>query len=172
MGRGGDVETMILLETERMRLRRFTARRRRPAGRARFGPRGHALHHLRRADAARSLRRDVYLPRWLALYEAQPRLGYFAAEDRDSGEFLGWFHLRDDRIEPAVRRTRLPPAALGLGARLRDRRRAARWSRTVSRESGATQHFGAHAGRQRGLAARHGKMRPAPRRRIRLRRTT
>lgn len=42
----------------------------------------------------------VVLPRWLAAAADDPRLGYFAAEDRTSGEFLGWFHLRPDRFDP------------------------------------------------------------------------
>jgi RimJ/RimL family protein N-acetyltransferase len=39
------------------------------------------------------------LPRWFAYYEATPLLGYWAAESRDGGEFLGWFHLRPDRFD-------------------------------------------------------------------------
>lgn len=43
---------------------------------------------------------NIYLPRWFVIYETQPGLGYFAAERLDTGEFIGWFHLRDDRLEP------------------------------------------------------------------------
>jgi len=42
----------------------------------------------------RATYQDVILPRWFAIYEATPLLGYWAAEDRASGEFLGWFHLQ------------------------------------------------------------------------------
>jgi RimJ/RimL family protein N-acetyltransferase len=89
----------ILLETGRLRLRRF-------------GPADADLLVVLDADpevmryitygqpTPRSAYVETHLPRWFALYEAQPGLGYFAAERRDTGEFLGWFHLRDDRIEP------------------------------------------------------------------------
>ena len=89
----------ILLETGRLRLRRFV-----PAD----------ADLLVALDADPEVMRyitygqptplatyvETYLPRWFAIYRAQPGLGYFAAERRDTGEFLGWFHLRDDRIEP------------------------------------------------------------------------
>ena len=39
------------------------------------------------------------LPRWLASYDTSPQLGYWAAELRASGEFIGWFHLRPDRFD-------------------------------------------------------------------------
>jgi RimJ/RimL family protein N-acetyltransferase len=100
---------MVLLETERMRLRRFT---------------GEDVDLLVDLDSDPEVMRYItygvstpreayvatYLPRWFAIYAAQPHLGYFAAEHRDSGAFLGWFHLRDDRIEPEY---------LELGYRLR-----------------------------------------------------
>ncbi len=90
----------ILLETHRLRLRRFTAA---------------DVDLLVALDADPQVMRYItygkptpreayvatYLPRWLAIYAAQPGLGYFAAERRDTGEFLGWLHLRDDRLEPA-----------------------------------------------------------------------
>jgi RimJ/RimL family protein N-acetyltransferase len=41
---------------------------------------------------------EKVLPGWLKLY-SQPRpIGYWAAELGESGEFLGWFHLRADRL--------------------------------------------------------------------------
>jgi RimJ/RimL family protein N-acetyltransferase len=39
------------------------------------------------------------LPRWLAFQDASPLLGYWAAELKGSGEFIGWFHLRPDRFD-------------------------------------------------------------------------
>jgi RimJ/RimL family protein N-acetyltransferase len=42
---------------------------------------------------------DIHLPRWLDIYVRQPGCGYFAAERRDTDGFIGWFHLRDDRLE-------------------------------------------------------------------------
>lgn len=37
---------------------------------------------------------DDILPAWLAYYERWPGYGFWAALERGSGEFLGWFHLR------------------------------------------------------------------------------
>jgi len=113
---------MILLETTRLRLRRFTLE---------------DVDRLVELDADPEVMRHVtfglptpreayvetYLPRWFAIYSAHPELGYFAAEERGSGEFLGWFHLRDDRIEPEYTE---------LGYRLR---RAA-WGRGYATEGG------------------------------------
>jgi RimJ/RimL family protein N-acetyltransferase len=53
---------------------------------------------------------DTYLPRWFEIYDRQPGCGYFAAERRDTEDFIGWFHLRDDRLEAGY---------LELGYRLR-----------------------------------------------------
>jgi RimJ/RimL family protein N-acetyltransferase len=38
--------------------------------------------------------RDEYLPWWLAYYERGDRYGFWAAIEKASGAFLGWFHLR------------------------------------------------------------------------------
>lgn len=63
------------------------------------------------------------LPRWFALYEAMPQLGYWAAELREGGEFVGWFHLRPDRFDAGEQE---------LGYRIR---RAA-WGRGLATEGG------------------------------------
>jgi RimJ/RimL family protein N-acetyltransferase len=38
--------------------------------------------------------RDEILPRLIHAYERWPHWGYFAAEERGSGEFIGWFAMR------------------------------------------------------------------------------
>ena len=38
--------------------------------------------------------RDDYLPFWLAYYDRGDRYGFWAAIERETGAFLGWFHLR------------------------------------------------------------------------------
>ena len=44
---------------------------------------------------------DEVLPHWLALYERQPGYGFWAAHERTSGAFVGWFHLRAATGVPA-----------------------------------------------------------------------
>jgi RimJ/RimL family protein N-acetyltransferase len=89
----------ILLETGRLRLRRFT-----PGDVDLLVELDSDPEVMRYITYGRPTPReayvDIYMPRWWVIYETQPGLGYFAAERRDSGEFIGWFHLRDDRLEP------------------------------------------------------------------------
>jgi RimJ/RimL family protein N-acetyltransferase len=108
--------TSILLETGRLRLRRFKSA---------------DVDLLVALDSDPEVMRfitygvptpratyvDVILPRWFALYESSPMLGYWAAEDRDGGGFLGWFHLRPDRMDPDEQELgyRLARAAWGRG---------------------------------------------------------
>ena len=58
------------------------------------------------------------LPNWLAYYERGSAWGFWAAEDRTTGEFLGWFHLRpppgEDVDDPEVG-YRMRTAAWGQG---------------------------------------------------------
>jgi RimJ/RimL family protein N-acetyltransferase len=90
---------LILLETERLRLRRFS---RDDIDRlADLDSDPEVMRYITYgAPTPRATYEDVILPRWLAIYEATPLLGYWAAEDRSSGRFLGWFHLRPDRMDP------------------------------------------------------------------------
>ena len=40
------------------------------------------------------------LPRFLGYYEQLPPRGFWAAHLRDTQQFIGWFHLRPDKITP------------------------------------------------------------------------
>jgi RimJ/RimL family protein N-acetyltransferase len=40
------------------------------------------------------------LPAWLRHYERYPGYGFWAAVERASGEFIGWFHLRPGLSDP------------------------------------------------------------------------
>src|SRR5262245_5862869 len=51
------------------------------------------------------------LPHWLRYYESTVGCGVFAAHDRATGRFLGWFHLRPEPEDP--------PDEPELGYRLR-----------------------------------------------------
>jgi RimJ/RimL family protein N-acetyltransferase len=89
----------VYLETERLILRRFT-------------PDDLDLATALDADPAvmryinggrptpREEIRDVYLPAWIAYYEGGDRYGFWAAIDKRSGAFLGWFHLRPQEADP------------------------------------------------------------------------
>jgi RimJ/RimL family protein N-acetyltransferase len=93
------VTVHILLETGRLRLRRFVPADADLLGALDADP--EVMRYITYGQPTpRSAYVETYLPRWFAIYQAQPGLGYFAAERRDTGEFLGWLHLRDDRIEP------------------------------------------------------------------------
>lgn len=59
----------------------------------------------------REVLRDEHLPFWLAFYERGDTWGFWAAEDRADGAFLGWFHLRPAHDDP--------PDEPELGYRLR-----------------------------------------------------
>ena len=89
---------MILLETGRLRLRRFTTADVDRLVELDSDP--EVLRYITYGvPAPRAVYEDVILPRWFAIYAATPLLGYWAAEDRESGAFLGWFHLRPDRFD-------------------------------------------------------------------------
>lgn len=100
----------IILETERLILRRFTE---------------DDVHNLFALDndpeVMRFLNggkpvpleriRDVTLPALLAYYERPGGFGFWAAEEKSTGEFIGWFHFRPAKDAP--------PGEIELGYRLR-----------------------------------------------------
>ena len=113
---------MILLETMRLRPRRFT-----DGDIERLVELDSDPEVMRYITYGEPTSREEYeqdiLPRWFAIYATTPLLGYWAAEERQTGEFLGWFHLRPDRIEPEHQE---------LGYRLR----RAMWGRGYATEGG------------------------------------
>jgi RimJ/RimL family protein N-acetyltransferase len=106
----------ILLESERLRLRYFTVDDADLLVELDSDP--EVMRHITFGrPTPKAAYVDTYLPRWFQIYEHQPGLGYFAAERRADGAFVGWFHLRDDRIEPEYCELgyRLRRDAWGLG---------------------------------------------------------
>jgi RimJ/RimL family protein N-acetyltransferase len=107
---------VIVLETERLRLRRFV-----PDDLERLVELDSDPEVMRYISFGLPTPRERYeqqiLPRWFALYAAAPLLGYWAAETRVDGDFVGWFHLRPDRIDTGEQELgyRLRRAAWGRG---------------------------------------------------------
>jgi RimJ/RimL family protein N-acetyltransferase len=109
-------ERVIVLETPRLRLRHIV-----PAD----------LDALVELDADPQVMRYIsygeptpraryeqeYLPRFIAYYSSTSRLGYWIAETRVDDQFVGWFHLRPDRIDAGEQEIgyRLRRAAWGRG---------------------------------------------------------
>jgi len=95
-----DSRMHVYLETPRLILRRFTP---------------DDLDHLVALDAdpevmryvnggrptPREEMRDDYLPWWLAYYERGDAWGFWAAIERQTGAFQGWFHPRPRVVDPA-----------------------------------------------------------------------
>ena len=90
---------VILLETPRLRLRRFV-----PADIDHLVELDSDPQVMRYISFGEPVSRERYeqqlMPRLLASYAAHPLLGYWAAELRATGVFVGWFHLRPDRYDP------------------------------------------------------------------------
>lgn len=114
----------ILLETERLTLRPFFQ----GAGTAGDVDALVALHndpavmrYLGRAGETRETVREVRIPRFLELYERG--YGYWAAIERETGAFLGWFLFRPPIDDPA-------PGDVELGYRLH----TAAWGRGFATE--------------------------------------
>jgi len=107
---------MMLLETDRLRLRRFTTDDIDLLVELDSDP--EVMRYLTwGVPSPREWYVEEVLPRWLRTYAATPQLGHFAAEDRATGEFLGWFHLRPDHLAPDEQELgyRLKRAAWGRG---------------------------------------------------------
>ena len=59
------------------------------------------MRHISRGQPTSRQRLETeILPRLLSWYEQGPHVGFWAAELKASGAFIGWFHLRPDRFEP------------------------------------------------------------------------
>ena len=91
----------VVLETARLYLRRLT-----PAD----APLLHALDSdpevMRYISKGRPTPLHVIaeqkLPRWLRYYDEAPWRGFWAAHERATDAFVGWFHLRPDGYEPGA----------------------------------------------------------------------
>ena len=82
----------VFLETERLVLRRFSAD---DAGLiVEINADPHVRRYVQLHPTTAKEAADEVLPRWLRYYDRYRGYGHFAAIERSSGEFIGWFHLR------------------------------------------------------------------------------
>jgi RimJ/RimL family protein N-acetyltransferase len=89
----------ILLETERLFLRRFEAQDARLLFELDSDPEVMRFISNGQATPLTQIEQEI-LPRVLSYYSRVPPEGVWAAHLRAAGEFVGWFHLRSDKIEP------------------------------------------------------------------------
>lgn len=89
----------VYLETERLVLRRFTPDDVEVATALDADPA--VMRYINGGrPTPRDEIRDDYLPAWIAYYAAGDRYGFWAAIEKPSGAFLGWFHLRPHEGDP------------------------------------------------------------------------
>ena len=75
---------------------------------------------------------DRIIPFFLSFYERYEGLGFWAAETRAAGDFLGWFHLRPTEDDSVDLGYRLRKAAWNQGPRASSRSRAGSASGTTA----------------------------------------
>jgi len=90
----------IFLETDRLRLHRFTPDDLDALYELDGDPDVIRWTNLDGRRAPYAFYRDVLLPRNLGFYEKYAGYGYWVAEERATGGWLGWFHFRPSREDP------------------------------------------------------------------------
>lgn len=90
----------IFLETDHLRLRRFTPDDLDALYALDGDPDVIRWTNLDGRRAPYAFYRDVLIPRNLAFYEKYPGYGYWVAEERATGGWLGWFHFRPAHDDP------------------------------------------------------------------------
>ena len=89
----------VYLETERLTLRRFTPDDLDALVALDSDPAVMRYINGGRPTTVEEMR-DDYLPWWLAYYDRGDAWGFWAAIERETGAFLGWFHLRPNAGDP------------------------------------------------------------------------
>jgi RimJ/RimL family protein N-acetyltransferase len=83
----------VHLETERLLLRRFTMDD--VDNLVELDADAEVMHFVTGGlPTPRNVIEDVILPAWLAYYAESSHLGFWAAEEKATGQFIGWFHFR------------------------------------------------------------------------------
>jgi RimJ/RimL family protein N-acetyltransferase len=126
------VPMQVYLETDRLMLRRFTADDIDNLVELDSDP--EVMRYLSGGrPTPRETIRDEIIPAWLPYYERFAGYGYWAALERSTGEFVGWFHLRPHPDGPA-RSDGSPRDGIELGYRLRRSAWGNGYATEVSRE--------------------------------------
>ena len=90
---------VILVETERMYFRKFRAEDAQRLFELDSDP--EVMRFISKSQPTPLTRiQNEFIPRFLEYYRQSPPQGFWAAHLREGGEFIGWFHLRPDRISP------------------------------------------------------------------------
>lgn len=106
----------VYLETERLILRRFTPEDVDNLCELDRDP--EVTRHLTGGQPTPyEVIRDQEIPYFLEYYREHEGLGWWASEEKATGEFIGWFHLKPDRFDPSALEVgyRLRPSAWGKG---------------------------------------------------------
>lgn len=90
---------VILLETERLYLREFRAEDAALLFELDSDPEVMRFITKGQPTPMRQIREEI-IPRLLGYYTQSPPRGCWAAHLRANKEFIGWFHLRPDKLEP------------------------------------------------------------------------
>lgn len=91
--------TAILLETRRMLFRQFRAEDAPLLFELDSDP--EVMRFISKGQPTPLARiQNEIIPRILDYYRQSPPRGFWAAHLREDGEFIGWFHLRPDKISP------------------------------------------------------------------------
>ena len=107
---------LIVLETERMYFRQFRAGDANLLFDLDSDP--EVMRFISKGQPTPLARiQDDILPRFLHYYRQSPPRGFWAAHLRETDGFLGWFHLRPDKLSPAETELgyRLQRSAWGRG---------------------------------------------------------
>ena len=111
----------IYLETERMVLRRLTQDDAENLFELDSDP--EVMQYLTGGvPNTRAVILEKTMPRFLACYDPYKHFGFWAAIEKTSGAFMGWFHFRPYRENPEETGARISPEEGLLGPRLCDRR--------------------------------------------------
>jgi RimJ/RimL family protein N-acetyltransferase len=102
----------IFLETQRMYFRRFQAADAPLLFALDNDPEVMRFISMGKSTPLARIQNEI-IPKFLDYYRQTPPQGFWAAHLRDSGDFIGWFHLRPGTLPPSQGELRMPETELG-----------------------------------------------------------